>query len=454
MAKFTIAARNAEGEGKFFYYDNLTSELLDDEGNPVPVTPFDPPLSYAGAAPAIAVSNDKPGQKRAPRVLKIQLGLLCNYECNYCNQRFVKHSDQTNHDHIEPFIEMLKKADTVGVERIEFWGGEPLVYWKVLKPLSAKLRVQFPRAKFVIITNGALLDREKNLWLDAMNFDVAISHDGPGQASRGPDPLEDEASRSGIMDLYRRLHPQGRISINAMIHKDNPSRAKVAEFHRKVFGNDVTVGEGAVIDPYDANGVMQSFVRRDERIEFMRQAYNDLASNPAMGSMAITQRVKDIVDSIANRRPAYTLGQKCSMDRADHLAVDLRGNVLTCQNVSAASRAPNEVSHNLGHISNLANVRMRTSTHWSKRAECSNCPVLQSCKGSCMFLDGPLWTVACDNAFADHMPFFAAAIAYITGYLPHYIEGPNALDRHDIFGMQETGAKKQQRKIIPIQPVA
>lgn len=122
--------------------------------------------------------------------------------------------------------------------------------------------------------------------------------------------------------------------------------------------------------------------------------------------------------------------------------------------MSAASRAPNEVSHNLGHISNLANVRMRTSTHWSKRAECSNCPVLQSCKGSCMFLDGPLWTVACDNAFADHMPFFAAAIAYITGYLPHYIEGPNALDRHDIFGMQETGAKKQQRKIIPIQPVA
>jgi uncharacterized protein len=428
----------------------MTSELTDADGNPIEVKAFQP-LSYAGAAPAVVVSKTQAGQKRAPATLKIQLGLLCNYECSYCNQRFVKHADQTNHDHIEPFLDMLNKVDTLGIQRIEFWGGEPLVYWKILKPLAAKLRARFPRALFTIITNGSLLDREKNLWLDAMGFDVAISHDGPGQKSRGPDPLADETSRAGIMDLYRRLHPQGRISINAMIHRDNASRGKVAATLRGIFGTDVRIGEASVIDPYDDSGLAMSFRDQKEHVEFRREAYNDIAGNPAMSSLSVMNRVREIIDSIANRRPAHTLGQKCNMDRADHLAVDLRGNVLTCQNVSTAARGPNGESHNLGHMTKMENVRMRTSTHWSQRKECNDCPVLQSCKGSCMFLDGPLWEAGCNNAFSDHLPFFAAAIAYITGYLPRWIEGPQRQDRKDVFGLVNG---VPQRKVIPIQPVA
>lgn len=446
MARFRIEGQNADGERKTFIYDNMTSELRNTDGSLYPVDPY-VPMDYRAAAAAVVVAPDQPGMKRAIATLKIQLGLLCNYECGYCNQRYVPHTTQTNPDDIEQFLAMLRKADTGAIQQIEFWGGEPLVYWKTLKPLSAKLRVMFPRAEFVIITNGSLLDEEKNTWLDAMGFHVAISHDGPAQSARGPDPLDDDKSRAGIMDLYRRLHPLGRISINTMIHRENQSRELVAQFHQKTFGADVVVGEGAVIDPYDEGGLAASFQDPHEHIMFRRKAYDELVMGHAIGRMTVVQRVKDIIDSIANQRPAHVLGQKCGMDRADNLAVDLNGNVLTCQNVTAAAKKEDGTPHKLGRLDDLNAARLTTSTHWSKRSECSNCPVLQSCKGSCMFLEGKLWEAGCDNAFSDHLPFFAAAFSLMTGFMPRYIEGPQREDRKDVLGLVG-GVPK--RKVFPI----
>lgn len=161
------------------------------------------------------------------RVLKISLGLLCNYACTYCSQRFVHHADQTNPEDVGAFLNSLTDALIEPPERIEFWGGEPLVYWKTLKPLAERLRAMYPKAQFSMITNGSLLDADKNAWIDRLGFSVGLSHDGPGYHARGADPLDDPQKGAAIFDLYARLKPEGRISINAMIHANNPSRAHV-----------------------------------------------------------------------------------------------------------------------------------------------------------------------------------------------------------------------------------
>ena len=148
--------------------------------------------------------------------------------------------------------------------------------------------------------------------------------------------------------------------------------------------------------------------------------------------------------SISSGRPASSLGQKCGMDDIYTLSVDLRGNVITCQNVSSIATAPNGKQHMLGHVSQMDRVKLNTSTHWSKRKECVDCPVLQSCKGACMYLQGNLWEKACDNAYSDHIPFFAVAIEKLTGYLPFYIENENLPeDRKNIWG------EKNEESVIP-----
>lgn len=448
MSQFTIHALRQDGQKVTLAYDNQASTLTWADGLPVVQAQ---PGTFRDAT---AVSVDQPGRKGNIRMLKISLGLSCNYECSYCSQRFVPHADSSNPADVDKFIAQLPDAMIEPPERIEFWGGEPFVYWKTLKPLAEGLRQLYPQAHFNIVTNGSLLDAEKNQWLDRLGFAVGLSHDGPGYHARGIDPLDDSEKRAAIMDLYGLLHPQGRISVNAMMHTGNRSRAHVQAWLQEQFGQDVRIGEGSFIDPYDDGGMASTLQTPADHVAFRAMAFKELRLGLVASFGIGQQKITDFVRSILTARPASALGQKCGMDKADNIAVDLHGNVLTCQNVSAAATAPNGQAHHIGHLSNLQAVKMRTATHWSKRKDCASCPVLQLCKGSCMFLEGPLWDAGCDAAYSDNVPFLAAAIEYLTGCLPYYIEGDFREDRKDIFGQVHGVPNAPVKRVIPIQPVA
>ena len=443
--KFTIhALRPSTGERRTLFYDNQTGDLTDAEGMALV-----PAHAVADRPVAPRTSRSKPLGKITPRVLKISLGLSCNYSCEYCSQRFVPRVDETNPGDVAGFLADLDSWVTAPPERVEFWGGEPLVYIKTLRPLAEALRVKYPDASFGIITNGSLLSPDINGWLDELGFSVGISHDGPGQHVRGPDPLADAEQRAAILDLYRRLAPKRRVSFNAMMNRHNVSRAEVVRFFVQLTGDrDVPIGEGSVVDAYDEGGLATS-LRPDDFHAFRTRAFQELRSGQVGNFSAIKDRIASFVNSIRTRRPASALGQKCGMDHPDSVAVDLRGNVLTCQNVSAKANAPNGESHRIGHTSDLSAVALKTATHWSRRAECPKCPVLQICKGSCMFLEGPLWEVSCNNAFSDALPIFAAGIEFLTGWVPIYIDGDLPEDRKDIFGLTQTGTKAPTRAARP-----
>jgi uncharacterized protein len=416
-------------------YDNMDSSLTDLEGRSV-VRTVDASLR-APTVDAPVTSREAPLGKTSPRILKISLGLSCNYACEYCSQRFVARNAETNPDDISGFLESLDTWVLNPPDAIEFWGGEPLVYIKTLKPLAQALREKFPAARFSVITNGSLLSPDINQWLDDLGFTVSVSHDGPGQHVRGPDPLDDPQSREAILELYRRLAPKGRFSFNAMLNRENQSRAAIQAFFVNLTGDpDVLIGEGGFVDAYDAGGIAQS-LRPEEFHPFRRKAFHDIRHGKAGRISSVRDRVMSFVNSLRFERPASSLGQKCGMDRVDSIAVDLKGNVLTCQNVSAAALAPNGESHRIGHTSELGQVALKSATHWSYRKECPGCPMLQICKGACMFLQGPLWEASCDNAYSDALPIFAAGIEFLTGLVPVHIEGELRAERKDIFGFSD-----------------
>ncbi len=452
MAKFILTAINPEnGQRTHFHYDNATSELTRESGEPVVHA-----VEVAKRVEAPAVSKQTPLGKSSPRTLKISLGLSCNYECEYCSQLFVPRTVETNPGDVQAFIDGLDVWVTRPPEKIEFWGGEPLVYIKTMRPLTEAIKVKFPNAELSVITNGSLLNDEINEWLDRMGFNDGISHDGPGQHVRGPDPLKDSQQRAAIMALYTRLAPQRRISFNAMVNRENVSRAAIQRFFIELTGDHmVPIGEGSFVDAYDEGGIAHS-LQPDELHAYRNLAFHEIRTGQAANVQAVSSKTASFVNSIRSRRPASSLGQKCGMDKFDSIAVDMRGNVLTCQNVSAASTAPNGQAHRIGHVTDLAGVKLDTATHWSKRADCPNCPMLQICQGSCMFLEGPLWDRSCDNAFSDAVPIFAAGIEFLTGLVLIYIDGPQRDDRKDIFGLLRTDqgdAVSPSTKRFPIRVV-
>lgn len=390
------------------------------------------------------------GKKDNIKTLKISLGLGCNYSCEYCLQRFVPHSKQNTDGQIDRLVELLK-ASTINPNRIEFWGGEPLLYWKTLKVLAEKLRIVWPNTYYVTVTNGSLLDPEKNKWLDEMGFIIGLSHDGPGHHVRGPDPLADPEIRNNIMDLFNRLNPKKRISINAMLHNKNLSRSDINDFMKTNFGEDVSVGEGSFIVAYDQGGMDSIQLSEEEHINFRRKSYSEFRSGECSNFPTVNIILKDFLYSLDTKRKADVLGQKCKMDNTEILAIDMEGNILTCQNVSSVSVAPNGKSHKSGHISDLSKNNLQSARHWSTREECPVCPVLQICKGACMFTEGKLWDASCDAAFSNAIPIWATGFEQKTGFVPFRIEGPHRKDRHDIFNISNKASSK--KKVIPIIPI-
>ena len=98
MAEFRIYVIKPDGTEDSLLYNNQTSSLAWSNGQSVV------PVKARAWCDATVVAKDQPGRKGNVRVLKISLGLLCNYACTYCSQRFVPHADQTNPEDVDAFL--------------------------------------------------------------------------------------------------------------------------------------------------------------------------------------------------------------------------------------------------------------------------------------------------------------------------------------------------------------
>jgi uncharacterized protein len=94
-------------DNKYFYYDNWNGLLSDENGDPVG-QPGPDLLDYT---PAFRVDQStQPIRKHnAPRVLKIQLGLSCNFSCDYCLQKYVPRAEAASLGLISSFIDKVKE---------------------------------------------------------------------------------------------------------------------------------------------------------------------------------------------------------------------------------------------------------------------------------------------------------------------------------------------------------
>lgn len=386
--------------------------------------------------------QEPPGKSRDVKRLKIQLGMSCNYSCSYCSQRFVERPEQGNPEKVDGLIEKLRANFDLPAYgnglRVEFWGGEPLVYWKTMRPLAEKLRALLPKAQFSIITNGSLLTRDIVDWLDAYGFGVSISHDGPGQAVRGPCPIEDgpEETKDAIQYAIKKFHRTGRGSFGSMLHRNNMSRAAVQEWFESRFGPGISIGEGGMIDAYDDDGFALSLNTKAEHFEFRRLSLQEILDNACPGFSTVKQRIDSFVAKMVENRPLLaTQVQKCGMDDPASIAIDMNGDVITCQNVSAVATAMNGEPHKIGNIEQLEDVRLTSATHWTSRPHCQSCPVVSVCSGNCMFIQGDNWFKSCDSAFSDNIVMLSVAVLQLTGYLPVFIDADHLPDhRKDIWG--------------------
>lgn len=395
---FDLTLEARDGSRHSVRYNPHTSEC---EGLPLPVNPG----TFAQVA---RVAKDKPlGKSRAPLVLKIQLGLSCNYACTYCSQAFqIADATVSRLADVEHFLTQLDGWIAQAPEKIELWGGEPFLYWAKIKRLIPALAERFPTAAFSIITNGSLLDRKKLDFIAAHDLAITISHDGPGQHLRGPDPLDDPDKRRWIEALL--AERPGRTGFNAVLTRQHHDLRALKSWFAEKVGPDIFVGLEGVVNVYDAaTAIGTGRFEPAELNSLTWSIFEALVEDP--NAFGLGERINEFYASIQRRRPIEALGQKCGMDSPDAIAVDLRGNVMTCQNTGAKG------VHKIGHVAEFEAIALDTATHFAFRAECMACPVVQLCKGSCMFLEGEFFNQSCANEFAFNFSVMMAAVWHLTG---------------------------------------
>lgn len=378
---------------------------------------------------AFVISPDNPGRKFSNiKRIKIQLGLSCNYSCKYCLQSAERTITRCTRSllEIENFVLKLKSAITDhapdGADLIfEFWGGEPFLYWDTLKPLAESIRSVYKKANFIIITNGSLFTEERVDWLIDQNFQIGISHDGPGQHLRGPDPLDSPESLRLIKKLYTALAHKGQLAFSVVLTLNNYSFNDIINYLKEKLDTDdvdiVTEGFPLVLD--DTSRHLSQTVS-DDIYQNIRHAMRDELKNDdvVLQNKKMHMYLTNFYSFLITNKPALTSNLFCPATYLNVISIDLDGNILTCHNFNI------DHDHKAGHIDDIDNVRVRNLLHWAHRPECRTCPVVLTCSGACPVIGDPgIRKLTCDNHFLFHAIIFAIAIYNITGHELVSIEG-------------------------------
>ena len=113
-----------------------------------------------------------------PIMMVLMVSQTCNLACKYC----YAHSGTYNTPGLMKFEigkMALDVADELGITNIQFYGGEPLMNFRLIEKLIEYADNAGYTFKYGIITNGTLITEEIAEFFKQHEFDVTISIDGP-----------------------------------------------------------------------------------------------------------------------------------------------------------------------------------------------------------------------------------------------------------------------------------
>lgn len=415
--KFEIRSKRMDGTPVAWTFDNMTNRIFDSNGDrflPWKHKNFEGITEHDRGKKATVFSPENPLEKsNRIMVLKIQLGLNCNYHCKYCSQasyRTNKHK-VPSHEEIDRFFEMLDKADIrfVNDGDIELWGGEPLVYWKALEYMIPILRKRYPKARMGMVTNGSLLTKEKVDFLVENKCSITISHDAQGFSLRDDrNPLDDpEMKEVWLYALRRFKEAEMTFGFNVVITPANCDVFEIRKYFKEKFSPDAEFGFEGVVNYHSEENKVYMF-DSDRKKTFQNSIFKAMTEewdDESWGSLK--NRVVQMLEYLVYGVPSRYISARCSSPSERNLVVNVDGTVVCCQNNNPEDFA-------IGHLNDFDKVSLDCMLHWSLRPNCPKCPFLTGCRGGCPVLNSAEYSKNCRNEALINSAIFAAAWFHMT----------------------------------------
>jgi uncharacterized protein len=384
---YELVMQSPEGEAALLGYNPITN-ILSEGGRPL--------------APEVR------GREKKKRIIRFALGKKCNFSCVYCCQNQSGKKDVQPADLARLADQVLRLAPAQEIGSVQFWGGEPLLYFEEIRALHAIFQERGVSA-FHTTSNGSLLKGERFDWIRDNNISLSISHDGPGQRLRGRDPFADREILSNVLCLMD--GNAGKITISAVLTKASYRHREIIDYFSRVLGrDDFILTEGAPIVAAD-EASRSAAVPEENLPEYTRTLYMALLKNEIPQYRMPHEAALDFLCSLG--APS---GKTCNCvcNSPDTLVVDLAGNILTCCTFTAQDRDESGEGHCTGNIwgqeSFPASAAPLSRLKKRQKEKCRQCLVWELCRGGCPFVPEKYAEYHCKAQYHMRLPAFGLAL--------------------------------------------
>lgn len=393
--KFKIFSKDSNGNNFVHYYDNISQDIENEQGIPI-VLREDPRCANLVLEKKFCDAELK--NKSDITTLRITLGFNCNFHCKYCLEHIVEDKKRkviAVHEDLDAKAEKL--VDRVvknfpNVKTIAFWGGEPLVYIKLMRKIVECLKKRFDKLpRLSVITNGSLLNLNTAKWLYENKISVTVSHDGPSfNAYRDDtDPLDDPKSLEGIKFIFQkgRDDPEySRPSFNIVVTPENCNLQEIIPFFERKLG----------FVPYIN---FESIARLDKETTSFITPFNADSTKLLLNNIVAFASTPSNEHDYGCLRDDVTFILKrllsgvelpntfCMIKHYNFAAIDTDGKVLVCHGNS----------NSYTELENIDKVKFPQTYSWHSRPSCIQCPFLVGCLGGCPLVDEDGHEYQCKN---------------------------------------------------------
>lgn len=409
--KFKITSITKNKEQLVHYYDNITQDIFTEKGIPI-ILKNDPRCSNL-VVPDYSPSNkDITYITNTLKELRIQVGLNCNFHCKYCNQRFEQQKDKNksfvklpDSVRVRNFIKLLKEKN-IQPQKIVFWGGEPFVYFKLLKILVPALKELYPTTVMSTISNGSLINKEIIDFLLENRIALTISHDAFGfNAYRDDkDPLDNpeivkeilrykhEVERIGkYKELSKkRVFPKIWFGINVVITPANADVSKIDEYFKKKLGESVHWHFESVVKlDCDSKNIIKAFTDEQKKL-VLTGLFEKGIKSPKDTYDLYRDQVSGMLMALINKINANNVQYPCDVTNNNVLATTIDGDILACHGAS-------KTDFTVGYLKDFGKVKNTKCIPWSDREDCYKCPYVAFCRGACSIMSNEDVKISCEN---------------------------------------------------------
>lgn len=125
-------------------------------------------------------SNDETSNIELKRI-QIMVSSICNLNCIYCyanGGNYGYKEEIMRYEVADKIIEFIKK-NISSISEIDFFGGEPIIGYKIIMYICDKLKEENLKLNYTMVSNLTILPEEFILYIKRYNISITVSLDGP-----------------------------------------------------------------------------------------------------------------------------------------------------------------------------------------------------------------------------------------------------------------------------------